>query len=218
MSSRLSRTQAVTLLEILVSIVIVSVLTGILVNVYRESHQDSQATVEISNLRQIGQAHAIYTDLYRSKPLGAEELVIADLIPSKMFYSPLDEYEEGVANAFTVALRKQGAEPFMPDWPSSYITLRTFGYDHGDLTELIEPYPNAGWLISTTESEASSVRRTWWGNYRRLTFDGAVIDKQARAFDIVEPSGNKAEARVPLTVFADQPDSWAIDYIGMDPF
>jgi type II secretory pathway pseudopilin PulG len=218
MSRRLCKTQAVTLLEILVSIVVISVLTGVLLNVYRESHQESKSTVEISNLRQIGQAHAIYTDLYRSKPLGAEELVIADLVPRTIFYSPLDGYEEGLANAYTIKHRDENAGPFMPDWPSSYITLRTFGYQHSDLSKDIEPFPNAGWLISTTENETAPLGRTWFGNYRRLTFDGAVIDKQTRVFEVVEPNGNEATARVPLTVFADQPDSWAVDYIGMEPF
>lgn len=213
---RPSRGLGFTLMELLVTVAICAILMGILVPVLASAKRAAKATVEISQLRQIGQAQAIY--MQDEQYVGSlQTLVDTGLLPSAMCASPNDVTPKGIANEMVSEFAThstQYANLALP-YPSTYVGFREYQYPQSWYDEYVNVNPNPGWLVSFTETSRLNPlvwETTLLGKYRRLLFDGAVVLRNHSTVD----SGAGA-AQHPLQLFSDGSDEWKKKLISVSP-
>lgn len=145
--------------------------------------------VDVSHLRQIGQARELYladtggTEKYQSKLI-----VEAGYADAKLFSSPLDPTERGLANVMFRPDAMSAAKLLTP-YKDSYLCIYDQNgqeYIHDNLAKK----PDFGWLASIADGQfrpilpeqpfMSAYPEGWGmfrGSYLRLRVDGSVVTK-----------------------------------------
>jgi prepilin-type N-terminal cleavage/methylation domain-containing protein len=200
-----------TLIEVLVVIGILLLLMALVLPAVTRAKQGVKAANDISNLRQLGQAAAIYQDQTGQLPLGAAVLVEAKLVPSLICAAMNDSSARGIANLFAehhAAVAPEYRAVVTP-YKNSFLGLRELMTPKDKLDEQFEGGSAQGWLVDLSEAVPSEPYGLWWsGNYRRLLNDGAVQRKHT-VTTAVKVDGQVQPAHLIITLFADFPESWS---------
>lgn len=209
--------KAFTLLEILAVIAILAIIAGILFPVLRNAQAQSRVSEDISNLRQIGQAQAIYqndtgTEIFRCAPL-----VKAKLIPKEICVSQSDQEPDGIANAILNNLAADSPEyqSTVDSFRKSYLGITDVILSNPATTENIRESGSAGWLANLARIERPiNVRANfiWKGRYERLLFDGAVINRTFAQYTLPNKP-HPIQVGSPVFLFCEPSSKWINEII-----
>lgn len=199
------KSRGFTLIEMLAVIAIVAILAGLLASAAMSSRRAALETGDISNLRQIGQAQAIYTtDHDGIEKRDVLPLVESGVVDSKCLQSALDPSQVGYANQFRIS---RGADPLR--FKSSYLTLKDAERSE-DVTAVPDQATRSGWLISATHglnlSPEMLVPSFFEGRYHRLCNDGSVVTRSFY-WHMIDAGGTKQWAVNVSRSFYDLPES-----------
>ena len=210
LNSRNGLTLGISLVEILFVLGIVIVLATLVMPALIGAKRQSKVAVDISNLRQIGMAVALYREQFDALPYRSAQLAAGNFVPIEILCSPNDPSEEGFANVLTrLSFKpKSFADTFVTKYKSSYV-----GFGDVSGTELafdltVAPFENPGLFVALSY-DAMRTRNgaIFKGAYYRLLLDGSV---QRRAHRIV--SGEKRDrtwrGATLVQLFADHPEDW----------
>jgi len=198
-----------TLAETMAVIAIVAILLAILVPVLGSARRRAYATDDLSRLRQLGQAAALYHDQTERWPRGVPDLDDARLVPKELAVSVLDHSINGITNEMA-ALWGQDRRPSSPnkvDYRLSFIGQRELRLNEDVVDKWIVSDTSGGWLVDLVESKRG--RQPDYsdasGTYKRLQYDGSVVSRPFTSLDCsfkaqVQP------CRMPLTMFVDPSD------------
>ena len=159
-----------TIIELLVVVALVAILMGIIFPVMAYAKRQAMVTVDVSNLKSIGVAIALYQEDWNDRAPTVAKLVHAGYITEGVAVSPLDKTPQGQANEFELIAGKQ------PD-PArlSYLSL-------ADSTETeidrVLASRGGGSVVSLAEARylipSEGVGGYFTGDYLRLCMDGSV--------------------------------------------
>ncbi len=196
---RAKRANGFTLIEVLIVIAILLVLMAIAFPVYFRARHSAWRTTEISNLRQLAIAGALYSEEYGKFPVSTEVLYGGRYGIEKLVYSRRDPYPDGFVNAYLAW--SNSINPSNPPRPLRDHKLTFAGVgdfwpvppmpDYQDLDPiwgLLAQYErgtvdreNGGWLVSIAEgggtAELGRVSLQFLKPILRLTFEGSVIKR-----------------------------------------
>jgi prepilin-type N-terminal cleavage/methylation domain-containing protein len=176
------------LIETLVVITIIAVLASILMPTLTSAKRQAVKTDDMSKMRQLGQAAAMYEDRHGEFALHTSQLLAERLVTPELLVSTRDDTEDGLANQvarYTTRLLGDLTHLGRPvQYKNTFIALGDFGLDHQALREDIMSGPAAGWLIDVIESERNEfpTPTQWNGTYRRLTLEGSVVTRRHEDF------------------------------------
>jgi prepilin-type N-terminal cleavage/methylation domain-containing protein len=199
--------RAFTLLEALVTIGIIAILAGILLPVLVASKRSAIKTDDLSKLRQMGLAAAMYEDRFGEFPLSASQLVSNGMVPPELCASMRDASRAGIANDLAVFTNRKFADyekiPIAP-YKSSFAGLAEFGMGQPIMRNYVLTGPAPGWLIDATDSnkELWPTPSQWSGTYRRLCIDGSVVVRQYKDYQCYN-NGKTEPCRMPVLLFVD---------------
>ncbi len=190
-----------TLIELLTCIGIIAVVCGIVFPVLVSAKRAAKQSVEISNLRQIGIAGALYHEENGSEPLGLPPLV-PSRVPEELAVSPADSTKQGFANLVLdeISSGNSAYQQLKTAYRRTYIGFYDYGWTSDKWEACTTDAPNPGWLISFTPSNFDprfSIAKST-GRYHRLQMDGSVRDYQLKL--ITTPLGR---AWWPVSFFVD---------------
>ncbi len=203
----ITKTRGFSLVETLVVISVISVISGIMLPVLVNSKKAAHRTDDISKMRQLGQAAAMYETQYGEFPVTTQQLVRANMVPAELCAATGDLSKTGIANdlaKFTnPKLRKEAQMP-LTNYKSSFVGLGEFGLTTRTMDEYVNTGPNAGWLIDASPSEKTEwpTPSQWKGTYRRLTTEGAVIVRKHQDMECYDGKVAKS-CRVSVQLFVD---------------
>jgi prepilin-type N-terminal cleavage/methylation domain-containing protein len=186
--------RGLTLIELLAVIAISLVLVGLISPIYGAAHLRALQSTDISNMRQLGIAAALYTDQTGHIPASTADLQAFGA--GGVQISPLDGTQLGQANELLETLGKSsdlysGRET---SYRRSYIGFGDYGYSVHSFEKQFGGTQGEGWLVSLTTSTPfrnSNLYKFPQGDYLRLQMDGSVVSRKHR-LDSVE--GNPAWA------------------------
>jgi prepilin-type N-terminal cleavage/methylation domain-containing protein len=196
-----------TLIEALVTIAIIGVLAGILLPVLVSSKRSAISTDDLSKMRQIGQAAAMYENQFGVFPLSDTQIVAAGMLPKYMCASNRDSSVDGIANELAKfqSSRIASAEGLPPvEYKNSFVGMAEFGLGHNIFNSYVLTGPAAGWLIDAADSERTPwpTPNQWKGTYKRLCVDGSVVVRQYRDFECYN-EGKPEKCRMSVLLFVD---------------
>lgn len=193
-----------TLVEILTVIAVIAVLAGLILSVALQSKLAGNRADSISNLRQLGQAAALYNDREGRYPIGTAQLVAAGNIPQTISAARSDATVEGIANRVVDQNQPASAHLHVP-YKNSYVGLREYQIPQTMIDRFLIPRESGGWLIDCTDSQQVGLYDpvVWSGSYRRLQYDGAVVTKHFVYGIGIGPEGKPAPMRTPILLFVD---------------
>jgi type II secretory pathway pseudopilin PulG len=174
-----------TLVEVIVALGIVVLIAGLVTTGAVTAKERGKVAVDTSNMRQLGQAAAIYSSDFDNKgPLSAVQLVNSGLAPPTIVRSPSDLYQAGMVKEF------QDAIAMPPEWripcahPVSYVGLGDGNWQWESVEEQIVEEKSAGWLVSFVRARPvgkSAYPR--YGPYLRLRFDGGMVARRTASLE-----------------------------------
>jgi type II secretory pathway pseudopilin PulG len=204
------RNRAYTLVELLVAIGILILLIGIVAPALVSAKVRAREANDVSNLRQLGQAGALYHDQFGEMPLGCPVLVTSRMVPSSLCSGARDSSSRGIANMYADA-----HAAFSPSYKSvkttyknSYLGWRELMTAPDKLEQQLAPAANNGWLVDLASAIPSDPFGHYWrGTYRRLLLDGSVTSRQTRMVT-AEIDGKPQQAFMMITLFGDFAPEW----------
>lgn len=198
---RTTRRSAFTLTEILVVLGIVALLAAILFPVLARSKRKAKLTSEISQLRQIGAAAALYAETQGGTPLSVLDFRSTDLWSSPLWAGEADPCREGFRNRLMTAMGSQGrlVRHYLDDVVPFKVSFFSLGdiYSGSEYLHIPLERANPGWLVSFDEQDFGNLLDptvAFGGSFTRLNLDGSVVHR---------PSQNLGGAMDPLWLFAD---------------
>lgn len=191
--------EAFTLVELLVVMAVIIIIAAIILAAFSQSKSSAKDVKSLSNLRQLGQAAAIYADANGVWPESARVLVEAKMVPKELLISDNDHSEKGLGNLAIVGTYN-GVAPPLTNYKLSY-----GGFLEWEISPImqsrIRESQNGGWLVDLSRSKFSSDPRGLLfaeGSYRRLLFDTAVVARRNKSAEFEHGQG-----RTPVMFFAD---------------
>lgn len=214
--------RAISLLEVLAVFFIIAVLAGLILPLISTSRTRARGANDLNNLRQLGLAANLYHEQEGYWPRGTDNLVHAGLIPVTVCSFMNDPSRSGIANGIR---EKEDELPWAPidKGPVSYRNspagFRDFAINPVDALKWVEASTDGGWLVdfSTVHFPSERVRLQdpecvyCTGSYRRLGFDGAVIERNIRRFELGEP-GQK-EMGIPVICYFVDPSNEMMQWL-----
>lgn len=219
--NRNARQAGVTLAEVLTVFAIVLIIAAISFPVYLSSRAKGYEVRDISNLKQLGTAGALYNEASGAFPDSTTPLVELKYVPKELVASGLDPHSEGLAN---VVVKDLVTVPFdrpenLTKYKNSYPGLREFCISDIWADEVIRNRDGGGWLIelsagkddpalATNGFRTGLLNRT--GKYKRLLYDTSVALRNFKdGIGIVD--GKKAGFRSSSQLFTDEPKAYGIE-------
>jgi|GEM_PF-1396508 len=143
------RGKGFTLVELLVVMGVIGVLAALLFPTVAASLRSGYRAQDISNMRQLGIAQAIYTQDYGEMALDASRLAKVGLVDPKILLSRFDPYPGGLATDIANQEVLQGLpeNEIMPLYPLSYIDIGVLNWGQVRYAKDIANQPEPGWLI-----------------------------------------------------------------------
>ena len=202
---------AFTLIEILIVIAVILIIAAIVVPVIMSAKRSAKTTVDVSNLRQIGQAAAIYAASNDDiQPLTVFPLIDSGLISNaEILRSPLDTTEFGFSSALAEQMEITDLE--RTDYFVSYPGVRHYALDREFYNDVILQATNPGWLVNvmTTTFSNDLYYFKGLGKYQRLMIDGSVQTRHMDYVDAFLPdSGSMERVFSGSLYFVDEGGEW----------
>lgn len=204
------RRRGVTLVEILIVMAVLMVLSAIVAPLLVQAQRRSHDAVDISNLRQLGIASALYQEAFGRPALRTTELVNSGHIPTGLCLSPTDGTLKGVANEIhLVAVSPQErAVETLAEYKNSYIGVGDIGLDNEGYKSIILPFENPGNFVGLSYSKPIPATVIGFeGSYFRLLADGSIRRISHRSVSSVV-NGRLEHGYTLYQLFADHPDQW----------
>lgn len=201
------RQLGLTLVEVVVTIAIIIVLAGIVFAVARSSQSRAKATSDMNDLRQIGQAQAIYSGDSSGDDTWDPEIIAANsLIAPELLVSSLDDLADPLVNRWS----SQNPEHFkftgarIPEIPMSYAAHVFVAPGASTLPQFKDG--KCAWLANTVTADCASsgqgrdclIDRT--GPITLLFQDGRTVTKQSGP-KVESKSGGSSKTWSSLGVF-----------------
>jgi len=179
------RNKAFTLIELLVVIAIIAILAAILFPVFGRAREKARQTACVSNLRQIGQAFALYASDWDDRLPDRRDLKAAPPPPWSPAWPPSDPRAGWAASVLEPHVKSGGI------WSCPSVT----GSALGAAAQVAEAAPNTAivaryWLWRFDRPEISPT--TFWGK----TETGAADDLYAANDPFIGRPGGPAEAEL----------------------
>lgn len=204
-----STNRAFSLIELLVVVAIIVILAAIGLTIMSGAKGSAKDTVAISNMRQLGQAAALYSETYGEWPTSCRYLVASGLAPKQLLVNPNDPTELGLGNVAVVGnyfgIRSPGTTPYRMSFG---------GFLEWEVSKFQVPYikeaQGGGWLVDVTPSQKQKDARSLIfaeGVYRRVLFDTAVVAR--RHYSAIEDGKTY---RSPIMLFADEGEKIKIEF------
>jgi prepilin-type N-terminal cleavage/methylation domain-containing protein len=206
--------KAFTLIEVLIAIAVMMVIAAIIAPVIVRSKESARGTNDISNMRQLGLAAAMYAEQNGEPPTGCPVIVSSRLAPESLCSGMIDPYKEGLGNRLVRALaqRSKAYEGLDVPYKLTFVGWREFALPKEITEDVMQRDMSVGWLVDLAPSENIPEEEPYppaalTGRYRRLLLDGSV---QWRAHGLLNlrPGGPKGWA--PIMLFADVDEQWLI--------
>ena len=206
--------RGITLMEMIVTMAIILVLAAILLSTFNTAKGKANSTSDISKMRQLGVAGALYNETYGEFPMSTIPLVQLKMVPIELVASSLDPFPRGLANY--VCEDKLNAIDPMPGYSTTYkrsfIGPAEFMVPEFAFNKFVKGKEGSGWLIELSTAKADRklkggefvMQRV--GPYKRLLFDASVVIRQARDV-IVMDDGKPASFRNGQMFFTDNPET-----------
>lgn len=187
------------LVELLVVVGIIALLAAIVLASMAESKRAAKSAVGISQLRQLGQAAAIYAEDRGGWPTSAKYLVESGAVPKELLDNPNDSTDVGLGNKALLAGYENGGRPNPTPYKNSY-----GGFLEWEISRIVQSKieeQQGGWLVDLSSSKRTGFPESLLfseGSYRRLRFDTAVVVRQH--ISIAQDGGTM---RMPAMLFLD---------------
>jgi len=170
--------RGVSLYEVLVVIVIVSVLSGIIFPCIVQAQKRGYRAADIEMMHEVSEAGGLYNNDFGEYPLRIEQLVSSKILDKRLCKLSLDLYPEGFSNHF---LKQVSGLKYLADtssiYPQSFVTLGDFGY-RKEKEEEVFSSPNPAWAMCDVDGTAGTKDDRFWGlKYYRIGNDGSVTYK-----------------------------------------
>lgn len=195
-----------TTFELLVASLIAILLLGILLPALSNSRKRAHLTNNISNLRQIGIAHHLYTENYGASLYSCYDLVTKNALNPNIALSHLDDTATGLAKYIRAMYGLDIENPHK----ITYLGISDFSEYNAYLSEL-EETGAPGWLVDPVEIEfdraSSESILTGKGKYRRLLMDGSVVTRNYSMLP-VSVDGREMKFTTPSLLFFDPSQEW----------
>jgi prepilin-type N-terminal cleavage/methylation domain-containing protein len=213
-SHRASNRFAFTLLEVLTVVAVLTIIAAIVAPVIVRSKDAARKTNDLSNMRQLGVAAAMYLDSYGFSPSGCTNVVDAGLAPKELCAGMLDPYREGLANRLVKGLANNSTyySGLEATYRLSFPGLREFGVPDYLIDDVVQQDMAVGWLVDLAPSDnipeiEPYLSSSLTGRYRRLLLDGSV---QWRHHQLVNIRKGGPKGWMPIMLFADVDEPWVI--------
>ena len=198
-----------TTVELLTVVAIVATTIAIVMPVLARAKLAGLESVEISQLRQIGQSKNIYSSDSNDGDCDLNDLIAASAIPKVLLSSPLDPDSKGRSNRIAIELVSVAGAPadYSKAFRLSYVGAHTFGWPKGIVDKYLAEKPRRGWLLSYSRSVPKRGYETLFngqrGQYLRLLLDGSVMHSSHDVTDTMldESPGDSGDS--PFFDFAD---------------
>jgi hypothetical protein len=169
------RTRAVTVVELLVVTVILTMLLGIVYSVLVLGKERGKVATDISNLHQLAVAGSIYAEDFDDMfPLSTRTLLNERRVEQRICVSPADPYPKGYVAAFIETDEVLSAQIPPPYPKTSYVGPLDAGWQYNSFQRRILSGRNPGWLINTVRADHRKSLKAPTGTYQRLLVDGSV--------------------------------------------
>lgn len=201
--------RGVTLIELLVAMAVLMVVAAIVLPVVTRAKDHATNVTDISNLKQIGVAAAIYSGDYDDRNDGLAPLILGGYVKDpQILRSPRDHFKEGASRRLSRALHDG-----MREWPAEFPPVTYYSYKEATILrwfydQEILDQPNSGWLINPVRFEFEQGHKILDGRYQRLLWDGSVQTRTIRPIDGVNSAGFEFSIQPTYSLFCD-PDEEA---------
>jgi len=209
-----------TLSEVLIVAGIILVLSALGFSVVLGSKGRAKEAAEISDLKQLALAGAMYHEENGEWPLSVIPLVNLKLAPASITSSALDGTPRGIANDLAFSIQEQcpacGVAP--TTYRRTYVGPGDFGHIGDLFRKDIEPTSGAGWLVSLTksrpgrENQPNDKFNNPTGDYLRVLLSGSVISRTHHR--VVKAGGTVYAVQF---MFADGDQAWRQRIAGGPP-
>jgi type II secretory pathway pseudopilin PulG len=205
------RRRGLTLVEVLTAAAVLVLLEGLLVPMLVTARERSKAATDVSNLRQLGQAAAIYAEGDAKRfPTSARMLADAGLVPKEIVVSSRDGSEDGLANLL-ISQNPSGMSSGVVStaYKMSYVGPLEQGWPYEYFEAHILPTRGAGWLVNIVECKPLQGKYLAGatGRYQRLMLDGSVQNRVQHGIT-VEDDGKVVDGVHPILMYVDEGGRW----------
>lgn len=212
---KMARKLGYTLVEVLVVIAVIGVITAIVLPALLASKAKAKAkaTDDLSRLRQMGTAGALYHDEHGAWPLRADDLVASGRISKDFCMLASDPTPEGLGN---VVARAYEAPPVNPGlrlrvpYRNSMVGPGEFSIGRDFMHRWVENEASGGWLVDFTRLKPDAFDQFLYGTgtYRRLRFDTSVTTHSPVDLECSPLPSGGSRCRNPITFFMDPNDEF----------
>jgi prepilin-type N-terminal cleavage/methylation domain-containing protein len=185
---RTLRIQALTLIEVMVVCAIVAILMGILLPVLIRSRRQAMWATDLSTMKQVAEAGALYANDFGEAPYCMDDLVSSGLFPANEAKLHLDAAPEGLANL--IAKRSTRMPNLASVYSQSFLSLRHFNYTR-ELAEQRTHGLSPGWAIADLDyTMTPHDRQSEFGTvYWRIQNDGSISRRAVPSKITLGPDG-----------------------------
>jgi len=208
------RHRGITLIEVIVTLAIILVLAAILLSTFNSAKGKANSTSDISKMKQLGAAGALYNETYGEFPMSTIPLVQLKMVQNELVASNLDPFPRGLANYVCEdPINNLDPKPgYSTVYKRSFIGPAEFAVPEFAFNKFVKGKEGSGWLIELSTARAGQkfkggeliMQRV--GPYKRLLFDTSVVIRQARDV-IVMDDGKPASFRNGQMFFTDNPET-----------
>lgn len=199
-----------TLVEVLVAVAIIIMLAGLVLSAIVAGKEGAKVSVDVSNLRQLGQAAALYaSENDEEPPLSVRPLIASGTVTSEITQSPSDSTQEGMLARFIRDVTLASKEIRGPIPRATYIGPSDALWDWSTFSRRILPGRNPGWLVNLVRCNRKFGRVTGsTGPYLRLLMDGSVQHRTAGSVSIFDSGQSVGRGVVFGMYFCDENGQW----------
>jgi len=213
----MDKQKGVTLVETVVVSLIFILLCSIALPLVGRSLDEGNKASDLSNLRQLGKALALYTSEYDAVQYDVDVLVASGHASKAIVTSSKDGSSKGLSRLIRRNFdinkwkqRKDGASGVNRSFHRSFASLNDFGFDAPHAMKLIADEDHFGWCINPSYIAGvdHSGVENWNGFYQRLLVDGSVVSSRVKHYSI-----NGGTLTTPLSLFAEVGNKWLQNFI-----
>ncbi len=198
------RKKAFTLIEILVVLTILAILAALIFPVLANSQRGAVTVEDKSKLRQLALAHNLYVETVGDVAPSIEALITHQQLPKELCASNLDQFSEGMSNAFRRIYAGQAPEA---KYKITFFSLSTFAMQSAAFRNEHEKCSNLGYFLWPLDfrHSPSANEIDLEGPYYRVTTEGSLLKRRFAPVRFTGPNNSPA-TRTNFNFFFSDPD------------